>query len=170
MTAKILKIVGFKKSGKTALIEALSGEFVKRGFKVAALKTTSHEHDFDRPGTDTWRYRQAGCESAVLVSPGEFVCHAGGVGKDRRLRIYDILYENIDLLLMEGTGDFEAPVIECAGSSGELRFADEEGLLAVVSDLELDTPVIRFKPDSIAEIADFIIDKLDIKKAGSSPA
>jgi molybdopterin-guanine dinucleotide biosynthesis protein len=48
MTVKILKIVGFRKSGKTALIEALSGEFVKREFRVAALKTTSHEHDFDR--------------------------------------------------------------------------------------------------------------------------
>jgi len=166
MTAKILKIVGSKKSGKTSLIERLSEEFVKRGFKVAALKTTSHEHDFDRPGTDTWRYRKAGCESAALVSPGEFVCHAGGVDIDRRSRIYDVLYENIDLLLMEGTGDFETPMIECVGSSGELRFADEGGLLAVVSDLEIKSSIKQFKPDSIAEIAEFIIDKLEMKKAG----
>jgi len=165
MTAKILKIVGSKKSGKTALIEALSREFSKRGYKVAAHKTTSHEHDFDRPGTDTWRYRKAGCESAVLVSPGEFVCHAGGADKDRRLRIYDILYEDIDLLLMEGTGDFEAPMIECVGSSGEMRFADGGELLAVVSDIEIKSSVKQFKPDSIAEIADFISDKLEMKKA-----
>lgn len=165
MTAKILKVVGFKKSGKTSLIERLSEELVKRGYKVAALKTTSHEHDFDRPGTDTWRYRKAGCEAAVLVSPEEFVCHAGGVDKDRRLRIYDILYENIDLLLMEGTGDFEAPMIECVGSSGEMRFADEGGLLAVVSDLEIESSAKVFKPDSIADIADFIIGKLEMNKA-----
>jgi molybdopterin-guanine dinucleotide biosynthesis protein MobB len=166
MTAKILKIVGSKKNGKTALIEALSREFTGRGFKVAALKTTSHDHEFDRPGTDTWRYRKAGCESAVLVSPGELVCHAGGVDKERRLRIYDILYEDIDLLLMEGAGDFEAPMIECVGSSGEMRFEDEGRLLAVISELELKSSIKVFKPDSIAEIADFITDKLEMKKAG----
>jgi molybdopterin-guanine dinucleotide biosynthesis protein B len=170
MTAKILKIVGFRKSGKTALIEALSGEFVKRGFRVAALKTTSHEHDFDRPGTDTWRYRKAGCESAALVSPGEFVCHAGGIVNKQRLKIYDVLYEDIDLLLMEGAGDFEAPMIECLGSTGEIRCAGDDELLAVVSDFEIESRLKKFKPDSIAEIADFIIDKLNIKKAGSSPA
>lgn len=166
MTAKILKIVGFKKSGKTTLIESLSGEFTKRGYKVAALKTTSHEHDFDRPGTDTWKYRKAGCESSVLVSPGEFVCHAGGVDKKRRMEIYDILYEGIDLVLMEGTGDFEAPMIECVGSSGERGFADDPQLLAVVSGFEIDSPHEKFAPDSIAEIADFIVEKLKIKKAG----
>jgi len=166
MTAKILKIVGSKKSGKTSLIERLSEEFVRRGFKVAALKTTSHEHDFDRPGTDTWRYRKAGCESAVLVSPEELVCHAGGVDNGRRLRIYEILYENIDLLLMEGTGDFEAPMIECVGSSGEMRFADGGELLAVVSELDLKSTITVFKPGAIAEIADFIIEKLEMKKAG----
>ena len=86
--------------------------------------------------------------------------------KDRRLRIYDILYENIDLLLMEGTGDFEAPMIECVGSSGKMRFADEVGLLALVSELEIESSIKTFKPGSIAEIAEFIIDKLKMKKAG----
>jgi molybdopterin-guanine dinucleotide biosynthesis protein B len=167
MTAKILKVVGFKKSGKTSLIAALSEEMVKRGFKVAALKTTSHEHEFDRPGTDTWRFRQGGCESAILVSPNEFVCHAGGVDKTRRMRIYDVLYEDVDLLLMEGTGDFEAPMIECVGSSGETGFAEDGRLLAMVSDADIESSLKRFKPDSIAEIADFIIAKLQIKKAGT---
>lgn len=170
MGVKILKIVGFKKSGKTALIEALSREFTGRGFKVAALKTTSHEHDFDRPGTDTWRYRKAGCESSVLVSPGELVCHAAGVSKERRMRIYDLLYEDVDLLLMEGAGDYEAPMIECVGSSGEIRYANDDGLLAIVSDIEVESPLKKFKPGLVTEIADFIIDKLDIKKAGPRPA
>jgi len=170
MTAKILKVVGFKKSGKTSLIEALSEEMVKRGFKVAALKTTSHDHEFDRPGTDTWRFRRAGCESAILVSPDEFVCHARGIDKKRRMKIYGVLYEDVDLLLMEGTGDFEAPMIECVGSSGEAGHAEDEKLLAVVSDSEENFTHKRFKAESISEIADFVIEKLQIKKAGSSPA
>lgn len=167
MTAKILKIVGFKKSGKTSLIEALSREFTGRGFRVAALKTTSHDHEFDRPDTDTWRYRKAGCESAALVSPNEFVCHAAGVDNKQRLRIYDILYEDIDLLLMEGTGDFEAPMIECVKTPDEKRYVDNYEILAIVAEREIKSSIRQFTPNSIAEIADFIIEKLDIKKAGS---
>jgi len=164
---KTLRIVGYKKSGKTALIETLSGEFVKRGFRVAALKTTSHDHEFDRPDTDTWRFRKGGCVSAVLVSPGEFVCHAGGVGKENRMKIYSILYKGIDLLLMEGIGDFDAPMIECVGPDGKSRYAGDPALLAVVTDGSLIPEIKNFRSDKIAGMAQFIIDKLDIVKTGT---
>lgn len=161
---KTLRIVGNKKSGKTALIEALAGEFIRRDYKVAALKTTSHDHDFDRPDTDTWRYRKAGCESAVLVSPGEFVCHASGITEPDRKSIYDILYKGIDLLVLEGMGEFEAPMIEIIGTDGELRYAENSSLLAVVNDGASIPEIANFRSDETSKLAQFIIDKLDLKK------
>ncbi|UCC79582.1 MAG: molybdopterin-guanine dinucleotide biosynthesis protein B [Candidatus Zixiibacteriota bacterium] len=162
--AKTLRIVGNKKSGKTALIEALSKEFIKRGLRVAALKTTSHDHDFDRPDTDTWRYRKAGCESAVLVSPGEFVCHAGGLDENDRMRIYDIIYRGIDLLILEGAGEFDAPTIECVGPDGESRYARDSTLFAIVGDGAAVPGIRNFKSENIAELAQFIIEEFDIIK------
>ncbi len=164
---KKLRIVGNKKSGKTALIEGLARQFTGKGFKVAALKTTSHDHEFDRSDTDTWRYRKAGCESAVLISPGEFVCHASGVTEEDRKRIYDILYRGIDLLILEGTGEFDAPVIECIDSDGKSEYTGDSMLFAVVNDGVTIPEIRNFRRDNITELAQYIIDKLDIIKTGT---
>lgn len=161
---KTLRIVGNKKSGKTALIETLAGELIRRGYRVAALKTTSHDHDFDRPDTDTWRYRKAGCESAVLVSPGEFVCHAGCLGENDRMRIYDIIYREIDLLILEGVGEFDAPMIECIDPDGESRYAGDASLFAIVKDGASIPEIANFRSDETSKLAQFIIDKLDLKR------
>jgi molybdopterin-guanine dinucleotide biosynthesis protein B len=164
---KTIRIVGNKKSGKTALIEGLAREFTGKGLKVAALKTTSHDHDFDRPDTDTWRYRKAGCESAVLVSPNEFVCHAGGVTERDRKSIYDILYKGIDLLVLEGMGVFETPMIECIGTDGRSEYLKDSKLLAVVTDGASIPGIKNFKSDDISELAQFIIDNLDLRETGT---
>jgi molybdopterin-guanine dinucleotide biosynthesis protein MobB len=166
----VLKIVGTKKSGKTGLIERLCREFIERGFRVSALKTTSHDHEFDRPNSDTWRYRKAGAITAVIVSPNEFVCHAGNVDKEDRMRIYDILYRDIDLLFLEGSGEMEAPMIECIGSDKTSQFTGDSNLLAIVTDESRFSGYENFGSSEISAIADFLIGKLGIKKAGSSPA
>lgn len=162
----VLRITGVKNSGKTRLIEELSSEFIKRGLRVAALKTTSHDHEFDRPGTDTWRFRKAGCESAVLISPDEFVCHAKGIDIDKRNMIYDILYRDIDLLLVEGAGELEGPMIECVVSEESARFLEDPDLIAIVSEGIPIKEMSSFRYDSIPQIAEFVIIKLKIKKAG----
>jgi molybdopterin-guanine dinucleotide biosynthesis protein B len=164
---KTIRIVGNKKSGKTTLIEGLAREFVGRGLRVAALKTTSHDHDFDRPDTDTWRYRKAGCALAVLVSPGEFVCHASRVTERDRKRIYDILYQGINLLVLEGIGEFEAPMIECIDPGGESRYARDSRLIAVVTGGPAILGIRNFSPDDISELAQFIIDNLDLRETGT---
>ncbi|MEE8417060.1 MAG: molybdopterin-guanine dinucleotide biosynthesis protein MobB, partial [candidate division Zixibacteria bacterium] len=69
-----IRIAGQKNSGKTRLIEVLTSEFTRLGFRVAAVKHTSHDHEFDRPKTDTWRYRKAGSETAIIISPNNWVC------------------------------------------------------------------------------------------------
>lgn len=168
--AKFLRISGSKKSGKTRLIEELSGEFIRRGFTVAALKITSHDHDFDIPDTDTWRYRKAGCESAVIVSPGEFVCHAGGMIREKRKDFYEILYDGTDLVFVEGSGELEAPILECVGTDKKSGFSGDSKLLAIVSDHMSFSGCVIFKFGEVKRIADLVIEKLDIKKAGSDPA
>ncbi|NVM25965.1 MAG: molybdopterin-guanine dinucleotide biosynthesis protein MobB, partial [Desulfobacterales bacterium] len=52
---KAVGIVGYKKSGKTALVIRLSQELAKMGHRVAILKHVSGGIDF--PDTDTSRFR-----------------------------------------------------------------------------------------------------------------
>src|SRR3972149_10484765 len=59
--------VGYKKVGKTTLIEKLIAELSNRGYRVGTVK--HHHSDFpvsvDTVGTDTWRHRQAGAARAA---------------------------------------------------------------------------------------------------------
>ena len=163
----VLRITGVKNSGKTRLIEALSSEFIKRGFRVAALKTTSHDHEFDRPGTDTWKFRKSGCESAVIVSPEEFVCHAKGIARKDRDRIYEILYGDLDFIFVEGAGEINGPMIECVAFEESARYLEDPELIAVVSDNKMAKQIICFGFGSIPEITDYVIETLNINKAES---
>ena len=66
---KVLGIVGRKDSGKTHLVVRLVGELRARGLVVSTVKHT-HHHDieFDVPGKDSWRHRQAGASEVLVAS------------------------------------------------------------------------------------------------------
>ncbi len=91
MTAPIILIAGFKNSGKTTLIEILTADLFKRGFRIAIFKHVFYgDFTVDYEGKDTWRFIQAGAKGVVAVSKG-------------RLFINEYLenYPDIDKLLKE---------------------------------------------------------------------
>ncbi len=59
-------IVGFKKSGKTTLCEALGAFFQKSGINAAAVKCSHHQH-FDGQNTDTARLAKVYSSVAGLL-------------------------------------------------------------------------------------------------------
>lgn len=63
----IVCVVGYRDSGKTGVAVALVRELRGRGHRVAAVK---HGHGFrlDSPGTDSWRLRNEGGASPVLLA------------------------------------------------------------------------------------------------------
>jgi len=66
---KAVAVVGFKKAGKTSVVEALIRELTCRGRRVGTLKHASQTHPIDSPGKDTWRFEEAGSvASAILTS------------------------------------------------------------------------------------------------------
>ena len=62
-------VVGFKKSGKTTLCEALGRVFQEQGLNVAAVKCSHHER-LDGPGTDTERLAKVYAATAAVL-PGQ---------------------------------------------------------------------------------------------------
>lgn len=57
---KTVGFVGFSESGKTnPWRPGVAAELTRRGFRVAALKDAHHGFDMDKPGKDSWRYREA---------------------------------------------------------------------------------------------------------------
>jgi len=67
-----IAVVGRKNSGKTRVIEILTIELTKRGYKVAAVKhVPKKDFTIDTEGRDTWRFANAGAKIVVAVSPME---------------------------------------------------------------------------------------------------
>lgn len=68
---KIISVVGYKKTGKTALVEKIVKALKKYG-SVGTVKHL-HEHNINMPGTDTWKHAQAGADVVIGVTPDELV-------------------------------------------------------------------------------------------------
>ena len=61
--------IGYSNTGKTTLIEKLIPLLRARGLRVSAIKNAHHGFDMDRPGKDSYRYREAGA-GQVLIATG----------------------------------------------------------------------------------------------------
>lgn len=71
LRSKIVSVVGFKKSGKTMVIESLTKELTRRGYEIGTVKHGSERHTVDAPGKDTWRHMQAGSKASAILTPAE---------------------------------------------------------------------------------------------------
>lgn len=67
MPAKAVAVTGFKNSGKTRVVEALTKELTERGYKVGTLKHTADDITLDTPGKDTSRHRAAGSGATAIL-------------------------------------------------------------------------------------------------------
>ena len=92
---KAVGIVGYKKSGKTALVLGLSQELSRMGHRVAILKHVAGDIDF--PETDTSRFSlHVPFVSAISSKETEIILKG-------KKRIEDILkYCDYDIVLVEG--------------------------------------------------------------------
>jgi len=110
---KAVGVIGYKKSGKSALVFGLSQELSRMGHKVAILKHVAGDIDF--PSSDTSRFRaHADFVSAISSKESEIILKG-------RKRIEDILtYFDCDIVLVEGfKREKTFPKIVCIRNEGE---------------------------------------------------
>ncbi|HUV34065.1 MAG TPA: molybdopterin-guanine dinucleotide biosynthesis protein B [Candidatus Desulfaltia sp.] len=96
---KTVAVVGFKDSGKTRVVEALVGELTRRGHRVGTVKHTAENIDFDTPGKDTRRHRDAGAVATAILHD-----NAAAFFLDDHVMIHDAVrcLGALDFLVIEG--------------------------------------------------------------------
>ena len=106
----IAAISGVKNSGKTTLMEKLIRVLTGRGLQVAAVKHDGHDFTPDVPGTDSWRFGQAGACGYAIYSPWRYqlVRQTQGVCE----RDFFQAFPEADVILLEGFKDSPYPKIE----------------------------------------------------------
>lgn len=161
-----MKIVSFvaatSNSGKTTIIEKVVRILKERGLRVAVIKHASKGFELDRPGKDSWRFREAGADAVVLVGPDRLALmrtiEAGPSMKD-----LEALAGNADIVIREGFKHDALNKIEVfrSGVSGQQPLcATDRSFRALVSDRPIDVAVPRFDWNDAAAVADFIAIKL----------
>lgn len=158
MTTPILCFVGRSNSGKTTLIERVIPELVQAGYRVATVKHTGHGFDLDTEGKDSWRHKRAGASSVMVLSKGSLAMFSDVSDEIKVEELRDrYLNQSIDLIIAEGWKSEGYPkVVVVRDRFGEVPVSPD-GLLAVISDNPVDSPVPRLKRDDISALADIII-------------
>ena len=156
---KAIGFIGYSNSGKTTLIEKLVPRFRAQGLTVSAIKNAHHGFDMDRPGKDSYRYREAGA-GQVLISTTErwALLTETPVG---HATLEDLLarLDPCDLVIVEGykrdTHD-KIEVRNLALAHPELA-GDDPTIVAIAANGTLDdAPVPLFDRDDVSALASFI--------------
>jgi molybdopterin-guanine dinucleotide biosynthesis protein B len=153
----IISIVGRSGSGKTTLMEKLIPELARRGLRVATVKHDAHGFEADREGKDTWRHRMAGAVCSVISSSKGLAMFRA---MDREASLDEIrgMVGDVDLVLTEGYKRESAPKVEVyrKGVGDAPLCAGVPELIALVSDIAVDTGAPRLTFDEMARLADII--------------
>lgn len=169
MTHRVFGITGWKNSGKTTLTERLVTELTGRGWKVSTIKHAHHDFDIDKPGTDSFRHRQAGASEVAIVSGRRWALMHELRGEDEPT-LDEVLgrIAPCDMVLVEGYKreghlKIEARRIETKDRSP--LAPNDPSIVAVAADHQVEGENIPvFGIDDIRAIADFIEQRLDLAK------
>jgi molybdopterin-guanine dinucleotide biosynthesis adapter protein len=158
MPVPIISVVGKSNAGKTTLLEKLIPELVKRGYRVGTIKHNIHGFEIDHEGKDSWRHKKAGACLTVISSPVRLAL-VEDLEKDLSLEeIRDKYMKNVDIIFSEGYKGNPFPKIEVFRSElkRELLCHKEDNLLAIASDVKINSGVPCFDINDTASIVDLI--------------
>ncbi len=158
MASPILSFVGRSNSGKTTLIERVIPELTRAGYRVATVKHAGHGFELDTEGKDSWRHKQAGASTVVVVSKGSMAMFAD-VSKEMNVEeVRDrFLDDQTDLIIAEGWKSEGYPKIAVVREEFEEVNVSLDGLLAIVSIKPIEAPVPCIDRNDVVTLAKLII-------------
>jgi len=157
---KTFGFAGWSGSGKTTLIEKLIPLFVQRGLRVSLIKHAHHTFDVDVPGKDSYRHRHAGATEVLVTSSRRWVLMHELRGEQEPTFEQQLKHLSpCDLLIVEGFKFAPIPKLEVwRKATGEaLLHPRDPHIVAVASDVAVETRLPRFDLNDVAAIAGFIV-------------
>ena len=158
----VLGFAAYSGTGKTTLLVKLLPLMKLQGLRVAMIKQTHHNFEIDKPGKDSYELRKAGA-SQVLIASEKRLALVTEYEQPVKAGLADLVnkldLENIDLVLVEGFKNKPFPKIELhrAATGNKLLFPEDDNVIAVASDVSLDTgdlPLLNLNVTE--EVAGFI--------------
>lgn len=160
---KTIGFIGYSNTGKTTLIEKLIPLLRARGLAVSAIKNAHHGFDMDRPGKDSFRYREAGAGQVLIASTLRWALLTETPLAPAPLE--DLLGElaPCDLVIVEGfKSEGRIPRIEVRRSTNTEPpiFPQDPNVIAVAADHPVDTALPQLDLNDAPAIAAFVVERL----------
>lgn len=164
MTARVFGFAGYSGSGKTSLIEKLIPALVAQQLIVSLIKHAHHDFDTDLPGKDSYRHRTAGCSEVLIGSSKRWgLVHELRGSAEPTLHAHLARLSPCDLVLVEGFKFADIPKMEIWRSVNQKPnlFDNDPRILAVASDVRVESRLPQFRLDEIGAIAGFVIERAE---------
>ncbi|WP_020560031.1 bifunctional molybdopterin-guanine dinucleotide biosynthesis adaptor protein MobB/molybdopterin molybdotransferase MoeA [Thiofilum flexile] len=157
----ILGICAWSGSGKTTLLTELIPQLKSAGLRLAIIKHGHHDLDIDKPGKDSYRFREAGADQVLLASSKRIALMQENTPPQEPTLAGVLRFINrdsADLVLVEGFKHSAIPKIEVYRPSlgKPLLYPNDPNVIALATDdMTLVVPPHLTKldlnqPDSIA--------------------
>ncbi len=156
----VVGFVGSSGAGKTTLMEKVLAALVARGQRVSAVKSTHHDTDVDKPGKDSWRFREAGASEVILAGRERWALMRETPEGEASLSELLSRLAPVDIVLVEGFKSEEGiPRIGVARKAFGKPLPPSSDYVAVATDdemLELPALARRLPVDEPEAVADFV--------------
>lgn len=130
----IVAVCGRKNSGKTTLLVRLVEELVRRGVRTAVIKHDGHDFSCDIPGTDSYRFQEAGAYGTAVYSRYRTFIHKAGEPEPEELIRQ---FPEADLIFIEGMKGSTYPKLEVVRREiSDEPVSNPEGRFLLVTDWE----------------------------------
>jgi molybdopterin-guanine dinucleotide biosynthesis adapter protein len=162
---KAIGFIGYSNSGKTTLIEKLIPWFRTRGLAVSAIKNAHHGFDMDRPGKDSYRYRNAGAGQVLISTAERWALLTETPGGHPPLEALLAQLAPCDLVIVEGfKSEGRIPRIEVRRSTVQDApiYPHDPNVIAVAADFAVDCPLPVLDLNDADKIAAFIMQRLSL--------
>ncbi|MFO1327431.1 MAG: molybdopterin-guanine dinucleotide biosynthesis protein B [Rubrivivax sp.] len=143
---KVFGIAGRSGMGKTTLLERLVPELCARGLVVSLIKHSHKAIEIDRPGKDSWRAREAGCQEVLLLGDGRWaLMHELRGDPEPPLPYLLSRIQRCDLVLVEGfkSGDFPKLEVWRQSEGKPPLYPDWPGIVAMAVEGAAPVPAPR---------------------------
>ena len=153
---KVIGLAGWSGAGKTTLLTRLIPHFNAQGLRVSVIKHAHHQFDVDVPGKDSWRHREAGAAEVLVASSNRWALmhELRGAAEPRLPELLSKL-SAVDLVIVEGFKREPHRKIEVhrAANGKPLLFPDDPGIVAIVTDVAVETRLPTVHLDDIPAVA-----------------
>jgi molybdopterin-guanine dinucleotide biosynthesis adapter protein len=157
---RVIGLAGWSGAGKTTLLDRLIPALIARGLMVSTLKHAHHRFDIDRPGTDSWRHREAGANEVLTTTAGRWaLTHESRNAVEPSVPVLLARMDPVDLVLIEGFKGENHPKIEIYRQANEKPafHPGDRSIVAIAADIVFPGLAIPQRHlDDIQGIADVV--------------